>query len=237
MPSAQVYMQDQQKMMQKYHGQGQSQQQQHQQHQQQQQQLPREEQMMLGPALNMNLGVQPTVDMHGNVTLTGLALGPGPVQNMMSYPALSSNNFSSGSMNLGGGDWTRYRDILRQDSFRGNQVDDIIFEEDLRAKSSEMLDNEDMHMQIQQLLRMFNGGQMDQLPMNYAPLQGEEPYPYSSYPPNTPDSLSVERTRPNGKAYVGWLKLKAALRWGIFIRKMAATRRAQLEEIEDDSEM
>jgi hypothetical protein len=30
------------------------------------------------------------------------------------------------------------------------------------------------------------------------------------------------------------LKLKAAVRWGIFVRKQAAARRAQLEEVEDD---
>ncbi|KAI4371094.1 hypothetical protein MLD38_019364 [Melastoma candidum] len=37
----------------------------------------------------------------------------------------------------------------------------------------------------------------------------------------------------SGKAVVGWLKLKAALRWGIFVRKKAAERRAQLVELDD----
>ncbi|CAN4087123.1 unnamed protein product [Withania somnifera] len=37
----------------------------------------------------------------------------------------------------------------------------------------------------------------------------------------------------SGKAVVGWLKLKAALRWGIFIRKKAAEKRAQIVELDD----
>ncbi|KAK8947388.1 hypothetical protein KSP39_PZI006994 [Platanthera zijinensis] len=35
----------------------------------------------------------------------------------------------------------------------------------------------------------------------------------------------------SGKAVVGWLKIKAAMRWGIFIRKKAAERRAQIIEL------
>ncbi|KAI8017633.1 Calmodulin-binding protein 60 E [Camellia lanceoleosa] len=41
-----------------------------------------------------------------------------------------------------------------------------------------------------------------------------------------------ERGRTSGKAVVVWLKVKAALRWGIFIRKKAAERRAQLVELD-----
>jgi len=41
-----------------------------------------------------------------------------------------------------------------------------------------------------------------------------------------------EGGRGAGKAVVGWLKLKAALRWGIFIRKKAAERRPQIVEID-----
>jgi hypothetical protein len=32
------------------------------------------------------------------------------------------------------------------------------------------------------------------------------------------------------------LKIKAAMRWGFFIRKKAAERRAQLVELDDDDE-
>ncbi|KAK8953057.1 hypothetical protein KSP40_PGU014329 [Platanthera guangdongensis] len=38
----------------------------------------------------------------------------------------------------------------------------------------------------------------------------------------------------SGKAVVWWLKIKAAMRWGIFIRKKAAERRAQIIELEDE---
>ncbi|KAK8962048.1 hypothetical protein KSP40_PGU020846 [Platanthera guangdongensis] len=38
----------------------------------------------------------------------------------------------------------------------------------------------------------------------------------------------------SSKAVVWWLKIKAAMRWGIFIRKKAAERRAQIIELEDE---
>ena len=90
-------------------------------------------------------------------------------------------------------------------------------------RSHEMLENDDM----QQLLRLFSTGAA---PANAS----NDSYPYSSYiqPPSTNFNF-VEDRRSSGKAVVGWLKLKAALRWGIFIRKKAAERRAQLVELED----
>ncbi|KAM6585042.1 hypothetical protein CsatB_012044 [Cannabis sativa] len=110
-------------------------------------------------------------------------------------------------------------------SFRG--VDDFFTEEDIRMRSHEMLENEDM----QQLLRLFNmGGGHGQIPS-----VTEDAFPYpSDYMPNTDlnYNLDDDRTR-SGKAVVGWLKLKAALRWGIFIRKRAAEKRAQLVELDD----
>eukprot|EP00897_Mesotaenium_endlicherianum_P006523 jgi/Mesen1/589/ME000107S10826 len=51
-------------------------------------------------------------------------------------------------------------------------------------------------------------------------------------PPSSSEAGPGQRDAPK-VAHVGWLKLKAALRWGIFIRKRAAQRRARLEEIED----
>ncbi|EEF30189.1 hypothetical protein RCOM_0445830 [Ricinus communis] len=39
--------------------------------------------------------------------------------------------------------------------------------------------------------------------------------------------------RPN-KAVVGWLKIKAAMRLGFFIRNKATERRAQLVELDDE---
>lgn len=95
-------------------------------------------------------------------------------------------------------------------------------------RSHEMLENEDM----QHLLRIFNmQGQTQTI------TGAENGYPYSSaFMPNpSPNySLDDEPSRSSsGKAVVGWLKLKAALRWGIFIRKKAAERRAQLVELDE----
>uniref|UniRef100_A0A5B6ZVL7 Calmodulin binding protein C-terminal domain-containing protein n=1 Tax=Davidia involucrata TaxID=16924 RepID=A0A5B6ZVL7_DAVIN len=112
-------------------------------------------------------------------------------------------------------------------SYRG--FDDFFPEEEIRMRSHEMLENEDM----QHLLRIFNmGGQGHHASINVS----EDSYPYASeYMPHASSDYSFdeERTRSSGKAVVGWLKLKAALRWGIFIRKKAAERRAQLVELED----
>lgn len=107
-------------------------------------------------------------------------------------------------------------------------LEDFFPEEEIRIRSHEMLENEDM----QHLLRIFNMGGHPHTPYN-APEYG---YPCSSgYIPPSPMSYNIddERSRSSGKAVVGWLKLKAALRWGIFIRKKAAERRAQLVELDD----
>ncbi|KAK7327966.1 hypothetical protein VNO77_22060 [Canavalia gladiata] len=111
-------------------------------------------------------------------------------------------------------------------SYRG--FEDFFPEEEIRTRSHEMLENEDML----QLLRIFNMGGQSHASFNTP----EDAYPYSSaYMPTTSMSNNVDddRNRSSGKAVVGWLKLKAALRWGIFIRKKAAERRAQLVELED----
>lgn len=76
------------------------------------------------------------------------------------------------------------------------------------------------------------GGGQSHAPFNTQ----EDAYPYSSaYMPaaSMSSNLDDEQNRSSGKAVVGWLKLKAALRWGIFIRKRAAERRAQLVELDD----
>lgn len=91
-------------------------------------------------------------------------------------------------------------------------------------RSNEMLENEDM----QQLLRVFSmGGNSVNLP--------EDGYCFQSYIPSPCPNFNFDedRSRASGKAVVGWLKIKAAMRWGIFVRKKAAERRAQLVEIED----
>ncbi|KAL6629077.1 hypothetical protein ACP70R_028842 [Stipagrostis hirtigluma subsp. patula] len=117
--------------------------------------------------------------------------------------------------NAGYVDWPRSRD--------GQYTDD--FTEDIRVKSHQMLEGEDM----QQLLRLFSvgGAASSSLP--------EDAYSFPSYMPSPLPNfgLESERSHSSGKAVVGWLKIKAAMRWGIFVRKKAAERRAQLVELED----
>lgn len=130
----------------------------------------------------------------------------------------STPNFLSGNTNA----------LNLSSSFRG--LDDYFPEEEIRMRSHEMLENDDM----QHLLRLFNNGQSQ----TSGSQVNESYYPYSTgYMPNTPSfgyGLDADKTPSSGKAVVGWLKLKAALRWGIFIRKQAAERRAQIVELEDD---
>ncbi|GAA0168054.1 hypothetical protein LIER_22861 [Lithospermum erythrorhizon] len=107
-------------------------------------------------------------------------------------------------------------------SYRG--YEEYFTEEEIRLRSHEMLENEDM----QHLLRIFN--------MNGHSNRTNNSCPFTSvYTPNAATNIvyNEEQSRSSGKAVVGWLKLKAALRWGIFIRKKAAERRAQIVELED----
>ncbi|XP_065850543.1 calmodulin-binding protein 60 E-like isoform X2 [Euphorbia lathyris] len=115
------------------------------------------------------------------------------------------------------GDWSRPRS--------GQGLEDF-FSEEIRVRSSEMLESDDM----QRLLKTFNMGMGNGI--NHS---DEACYSYSiqAYEPSQVHQGFVqERGRGSGKAVVGWLKLKAALRWGIFVRKRAAERRAQLVELD-----
>ncbi|KAF8407223.1 hypothetical protein HHK36_006350 [Tetracentron sinense] len=103
----------------------------------------------------------------------------------------------------------------------GQGLEDIV-SEDIRLRSSEMLEADDM----QRLLKTFS--------MGAAFGHSDEAY-YSYSAPNEPQidqTYGKERGQSSGKAVVGWLKLKAAMRWGIFIRKRAAEKRAQLIELD-----
>ncbi|KAK1391594.1 hypothetical protein POM88_010650 [Heracleum sosnowskyi] len=113
----------------------------------------------------------------------GLALGP--PQSSSSFQTLNTSVQQS-SLNPFD-DWS-------QNQNKG--VDDFLSEEEIRVRSHEMLENEDM----QHLLRLFS---------------------------------MQDQNRP-GKAVVGWLKIKAAMRWGFFIRKKAAERRAKIVQLDDD---
>nr|GMD09012.1 calmodulin-binding protein 60 D-like [Ipomoea batatas] len=105
---------------------------------------------------------------------------------------------------------------------------DDFFTEEIRLRSHEILGNQDM----QQLLHVFNSGGSGRPPANVIT---EDSYPYTSQQaPDMPSAFGFNEDRSrSGKAVVGWLKLKAALRWGIFIRKKAAERRAQIVELDD----
>ncbi|XP_059292618.1 calmodulin-binding protein 60 B-like [Lycium ferocissimum] len=151
------------------------------------------------PTQNHLLGTSQQAQPHGSDSM--LALRP-PQPSMSSYFAASTPNPYKGA-------------------------EDFLTEEEIRMRSHEMLENEDM----QHLLRIFSMGQG-----HASSSVAEENYQYgSSYMPNMSSTFGFdeERTRSSGKAVVGWLKLKAALRWGIFIRKKAAERRAQIVELDD----
>ncbi|RLM65888.1 calmodulin-binding protein 60 D-like isoform X1 [Panicum miliaceum] len=111
-------------------------------------------------------------------------------------------------------DWSRLQEN------RGG-VNDYLMEE-IRARSHEILENDEM----QQMLRILS--------MGGAPTGLSNVDSFPSYPSPAPAfSFEDQRSRPSGKAVVGWLKIKAAMRWGIFVRRKAAERRAQLVELED----
>ncbi|XP_008800271.1 calmodulin-binding protein 60 B [Phoenix dactylifera] len=142
----------------------------------------------------------------------GLELGP-PQQESIGFQQIGSSIQPSNLNSYD--DWSRQRDSRR--------IDDFFSEEEIRMRSHEMLENEDM----QQLLRVFSMGGAVNAP--------EDGYGFSSYAPSPCQNFNFDddRSRSSGKAVVGWLKIKAAMRWGIFIRKKAAERRAQLVELEE----
>jgi hypothetical protein len=178
-----------------------------QQQQQQQQHMNLNGPIQFGNSSSSTLQNHHFINQQTPIVEDLLALGPPQT----STPGLLT---SGGAANLG--------------SFRG--FDDFFPEEEIRMRSHEMLENDDM----QNLLRIFNMGGSAQTPMN----NEDGGYPYSSnytMNPNADFGFDEDRARPSGKAVVGWLKLKAALRWGIFIRKQAAERRAgaQIVQLDD----
>ncbi|KAJ8560504.1 hypothetical protein K7X08_022364 [Anisodus acutangulus] len=106
-----------------------------------------------------------------------------------------------------------------------NPFDEFLSEEEIRMRSNEILENDDM----QHLLRLFSMG-------GHASVNvPEDGYGFPSFMPSPSPSFGYDEDRTrSGKAVVGWLKIKAAMRWGFFVRKKAAERRAQLVELEDD---
>ncbi|GER27809.1 calmodulin-binding family protein [Striga asiatica] len=122
-------------------------------------------------------------------------------------------------------DWTasRNKGIISNDEF--------LSEEEIRMRSHEMLENDDM----QHLLRLFSmgGGSGAHTSINGGPEDGGFGFP--SYVPSPMPGFNYGEDRArSGRAVAGWLKIKAAMRWGIFIRKKAAERRARIVELEDE---
>lgn len=116
-------------------------------------------------------------------------------------------------------DWLRPRS--------GQGLEDIVTEE-IRLRSSEMLESDDM----QRLLKTFGMGVGVGMGSGLGH-SDEDCYAYSvQYEPQMDQPFGQERGKSSGRAVVGWLKLKAALRWGIFVRRRAAERRAQLTELD-----
>ncbi|KAK1323097.1 hypothetical protein QJS10_CPA02g01466 [Acorus calamus] len=147
-----------------------------------------------------------------NLAQVGLALGP-PQSMGLEFQSMVPSAHQS--LLTPYDDWSRPRD--------NREVEGFFSEEDIRMRSHEMLENED----IQNMLRVFSmGGTSTNAP---------DDFQFSSYmsTPLPNYGFDDSQSRPPGKAVVGWLKIKAAMRWGIFIRKKAAERRAQLVELED----
>ncbi|XP_062219350.1 calmodulin-binding protein 60 B-like isoform X2 [Phragmites australis] len=146
-----------------------------------------------------------------------LALGPLQQQHQgFEFPALGQSVQSAGLNPFD--EWPQPQEN------RGG-VDDYLMEE-IRMRSHEILENDEM----QQMLRILNMGGPGP-----ATNLTEEGFNFPSYmtAPSPTSNFEDDRSRAPGKAVVGWLKIKAAMRWGIFVRKKAAERRAQLVELDD----
>ncbi|KAI9191901.1 hypothetical protein LWI28_015193 [Acer negundo] len=151
---------------------------------------------------------------YDNNNAASLALGP-PQSSNSEFQGVGSSMQTTNPNPFD--DWSHNRD-------RG--VEDLFSEEEIRIRSHEMLENEDM----QHLLRLFSMGGHSSNNIH------EDGYTFPSFMPSPMPNFDEDRTRSgsSGKAVVGWLKIKAAMRWGFFIRKKAAERRAQIVEIEDE---
>lgn len=182
-----------------------------------QQQLPQNQYDMNFTTNNRHISNPNPLQTNGyDSRSAGLALGP--PQPSSSFPAM--NPFDDWSHNrMGGGSG-------------GHGGGDFMSEEEIRMRSHEMLENEDM----QHLLQLFSmGGGGGGGGGGHGGNVAEDGFSFPSYIPSpAPNFFDEDRSRP-GKAVVGWLKIKAAMRWGFFVRKKAAERRrAQIVELDDD---
>lgn len=111
------------------------------------------------------------------------------------------------------GDWSQPKN---------DQGSEDHFADEIRLRSSEMLESDDMQRLLKTYSMGVGFGHSDDACFSYS----------LEYAPQMDRPFAHENGRSSGKAVVGWLKLKAALRWGIFVRKRAAERRARFTELD-----
>ncbi|KAE8728631.1 Calmodulin-binding protein 60 B [Hibiscus syriacus] len=158
--------------------------------------------------LNVGDYEAPMVHLNAQTQLNDNELAHGPSQSSMpSFHGVATSNIPT---------------------YKPPALDDFLSEEEIGMRSNEMVENEEM----QHLLRIFNLGNPGHATFN----PSEDGYPYAStHMPNSYVNygFNSDASSSSGKAVVGWLKLKAALRWGIFTRQKVAERRAHLVELDD----
>nr|GEV73804.1 calmodulin-binding protein 60 B-like [Tanacetum cinerariifolium] len=159
-----------------------------------------------------HIGNSQQIQNNGYDNRSGLALGP-PQQS----PSFQSMNTSVQQPNMNAyNDWSQNGD---------KGAADFMSEEEIRMRSHEMLENEDM----QHLLRLFSMGGGN------GANGADDGFTFPSFMPSPAPNFDFDEDRNrSGKAVVGWLKIKAAMRWGFFVRKKAAERRAQIVELDDE---
>ncbi|KAJ0569322.1 putative CALMODULIN-BINDING PROTEIN60 [Helianthus annuus] len=162
-----------------------------------------------------HIGNSQQIQNNGYDNRSGLALGP-PQSSSSSFQPVNTPVQQQPNMNPFE-DWSH--------NSRDKGVGDFMSEEEIRMRSHEMLENEDM----QQLLRLFSMGG------GHSSNVAEDGFSFPSFMQSPAPNFDFDEDRGrSGKAVVGWLKIKAAMRWGFFVRKKAAERRAQIVELEDD---
>ncbi|KAJ0575767.1 putative CALMODULIN-BINDING PROTEIN60 [Helianthus annuus] len=163
-----------------------------------------------------HIGNSQQIQNNGYDNRSGLALGPPQSSSSSSFQPVNTSVQQQSNMNPFE-DWSH--------NSRDKGVGDFMSEEEIRMRSHEMLENEDM----QQLLRLFSMGG------GHSSNVAEDGFSFPSFMQSPAPNFDFDEDRGrSGKAVVGWLKIKAAMRWGFFVRKKAAERRAQIVELEDD---
>uniref|UniRef100_A0A7N0RG98 Calmodulin-binding protein n=1 Tax=Kalanchoe fedtschenkoi TaxID=63787 RepID=A0A7N0RG98_KALFE len=157
-----------------------------------------------------------------SINYNGMVHGSQQQQSTVDFQAVNTSIQPYSQLNLFD-DWSNNKP---------NGADAFLSEEEIRMKSSLMLEHDD----IQQMLHSFTSeGNFSMV----GPNPQDDGFSFPSYEqspsPSSNCSYDEDRVRPS-KTVVSWLKIKAAMRWGFFVRKKAAEKRAgvQLVELDDD---